>query len=817
MDVAASIIAVIQISGAVLNLCYEYRRLRKAPQEAKKLIHQLKSLDTLLEGVVSLLEDDETPDEKRFRAIDYLQKSGELESFKASLAELERKLQLPRKLDMLLFPLRARDVESALQEMDRFKETLGIAMGVHQIRRLNVIDENVRSIQASQRDTQQDKCMSEITKWLNSPDPGVNHDKKRNEHMDNTGEWFIAGRSIQQWKQLASSVLWLYGIPGCGKSVLSSTLINTLQKGIGGKRNEAVAYFYFEFSDLKKRSVDGMIRSLISQLTWTNGKPCAQLQGLFEQHGGRRQAPLSMLLPVLRELLSQFVHVYIVIDALDESDSIEETLSTINTMVNWQIGSLHLFLSSREWEMISGALDAMHTACIKVRVSDELISPDIQSYIRTEVERLPYWSPEIRSAITKSLTEKGSGMFRLVSCQLDLLRKCRKQKNLWQLLDSLPSTLEDMYQRILEAIPPEDRPDTFRALEWLAFSAKPVRLEELPEALAVELADQSGYDATMKDVAISHSPLLNSSLITISRFQTREHFDTTEQYQGQILLLDDEVSEIRLAHASVKDYLLSSKVSSLSLDAKLANRSIAQTCLLYLLHTPFRSGFWGGHTHDTLLQSWPLLLYASHCWLHHVQELGEELDEVTWQLMLRLFESKGLPECGNFGVWIATLVPETTIWEIEDATPLYYASSYGVSSVVRRLLGSAYISDLNKLSGRMTSTPLEVAVYRGHLEVVTLLLRAGADPNIGALDGNPLHFAIVYSDRDGTGIISLLLQSGAAARRDQLEHYRDMLLARRATSPRSLVTGGDGFNQREAEDLMDATDTNSESTGNEYS
>ncbi|KAL0256849.1 hypothetical protein SLS55_007658 [Diplodia seriata] len=620
MDVAASIIAVIQISGAVLNLCYEYRRLRKAPQEAKKLIHQLKSLDTLLEGVVSLLEDDETPDEKRFRAIDYLQKSGELESFKASLAELERKLQLPRKLDMLLFPLRARDVESALQEMDRFKETLGIAMGVHQIRRLNVIDENVRSIQASQRDTQQDKCMSEITKWLNSPDPGVNHDKKRNEHMDNTGEWFIAGRSIQQWKQLASSVLWLYGIR------------------IGGKRNEAVAYFYFEFSDLKKRSVDGMIRSLISQLTWTNGKPCAQLQGLFEQHGGRRQAPLSMLLPVLRELLSQFVHVYIVIDALDESDSIEETLSTINTMVNWQIGSLHLFLSSREWEMISGALDAMHTACIKVRVSDELISPDIQSYIRTEVERLPYWSPEIRSAITKSLTEKGSGMFRLVSCQLDLLRKCRKQKNLWQLLDSLPSTLEDMYQRILEAIPPEDRPDTFRALEWLAFSAKPVRLEELPEALAVELADQSGYDATMKD------------------------------------------------------------------------------------------------------------------------ELGEELDEVTWQLMLRLFESKGLPECGNFGVWIATLVPETTIWEIEDATPLYYASSYGVSSVVRRLLGSAYISDLNKLSGRMTSTPLEVAVYRGHLEVVTLLLRAGADPNIGALDGNPLHFAIVYSDRDGTGIISLLLQ-----------------------------------------------------------
>ncbi|KAL1633261.1 hypothetical protein SLS58_011171 [Diplodia intermedia] len=284
--------------------------------------------------------------------------------------------------------------------------------------------------------------------------------------------------------------------------------------------------------------------------------------------------------------------------------------------------------------------------------------------------------------------------------QIRRLNVIDENRNLWKLLDSLPSTLKDMYQRILEAIPLEDRPDTFRALEWLVFSAKLVRLEELPEALAVKLNDQCGYDAMMKDVAISHSLLLNSSLITTSRFQASEPTDIAEQYQDQVLLLADEVSEIRPAHASVKDYLLSSKVSSLSLDAKLANRSIAETCLLYLLHTPFRYGFRGENMHDTLLQSWPLLLYASHCWLRHVQELDDDLDDTTWQLILRLFQSKDLPSCGNFGVWLTSLVPEATIGLIEDTTPLYYPSSYGATSIVQRLLApEQHVSDIDGLGG----------------------------------------------------------------------------------------------------------------------
>lgn len=36
-----------------------------------------------------------------------------------------------------------------------------------------------------------------------------------------TGVWFTEGAQFKQWLELANSKLWLYGIPGAGKTVLA--------------------------------------------------------------------------------------------------------------------------------------------------------------------------------------------------------------------------------------------------------------------------------------------------------------------------------------------------------------------------------------------------------------------------------------------------------------------------------------------------------------------------------------------------------------------------------------------------------------------
>lgn len=57
LSITASIIAVIQITGKVISLCYDYRAsLKNAPKEIKQLTDEIVSLRDILEHVLKLVE-----------------------------------------------------------------------------------------------------------------------------------------------------------------------------------------------------------------------------------------------------------------------------------------------------------------------------------------------------------------------------------------------------------------------------------------------------------------------------------------------------------------------------------------------------------------------------------------------------------------------------------------------------------------------------------------------------------------------------------------------------------------------------------------
>jgi hypothetical protein len=61
----------------------------------------------------------------------------------------------------------------------------------------------------------------EILQWL-SPEPYLQHHKQmKQDVLDGTGGWLLEDPVFQKWKgHTVSSVLWLHGIPGSGKSKL---------------------------------------------------------------------------------------------------------------------------------------------------------------------------------------------------------------------------------------------------------------------------------------------------------------------------------------------------------------------------------------------------------------------------------------------------------------------------------------------------------------------------------------------------------------------------------------------------------------------
>jgi hypothetical protein len=79
-----------------------------------------------------------------------------------------------------------------------------------------------------------------------------------------------------------------------------------------------------------------------------------------------------------------------------------------------------------------------------------------------------------------------SSRFRWVALQFDELRRCRSRYQVEQQLGHLPNNLYESYDRIIHRIDKRDHEDASKLFQWLAFSIRPLELNELAEVVAVD-------------------------------------------------------------------------------------------------------------------------------------------------------------------------------------------------------------------------------------------------------------------------------------------------------------------------------------------
>lgn len=246
-----------------------------------------------------------------------------------------------------------------------------------------------------------------------------------------------------------------------------------------------------------------------------------------------------------------------------------------------------------------------------------------------------------------------------------------------------------------------------RALFWLSFAYRPLKIDELNEAVVID-----GSTSVLGDDMRLVSPQI---LLQIS--------------QG--LITQDKSGNVSLAHSSVRDFLASdwirsSRVRGFGLDPSKADTIIMRQCLAYLCLDNFRSGYVSS-TRLALkrIQDHPFLKYAAQLWALHAETCV--FGTRDWHLLSRFFNSRRLPRRGNFGVWVQALIPNVEISNIDVTEPLYYAASFGLVPVVRAILASDPDIDVDAPGGRTGATALFIACFRRSYEVVDMLVLAGAD------------------------------------------------------------------------------------------
>ena len=185
-----------------------------------------------------------------------------------------------------------------------------------------------------------------------------------------------------------------------------------------------MAYFYFDFKDLRKQTCHDLLLSLLSQLATRSSPCCDLLHRVYEAHEkGARQPSDDTLKECLIQMLrlSGRRQIFLVLDALDEcpvSSGLppprREVLQLVKELVDLRLHGLRICATSRPEVDIRAALEPL--ASRSVSLQDEIgQTTDIAEYIRGVVNSSPSvammrWRADDRSLVIETLTKGAGGM-----------------------------------------------------------------------------------------------------------------------------------------------------------------------------------------------------------------------------------------------------------------------------------------------------------------------------------------------------------------------------------------------------------------------
>jgi len=341
------------------------------------------------------------------------------------LGEIESRIRLKRehsgKLKSITWPWQWEEMAKKLKIIERHKLTFTIALQGDMATTMVAIQDTVNEVHSVAKEgsdtahvilhgihTQRD---SKIIKWLATTDPNSNHSAARQKWEPGTGDWFLSSHQFAQWFQPGKpSSLWLHGIPGAGKTILCSTIIENVRSRCSG--DEICAFFYFDSisGQVAKQTVSSMLSSFLAQIS--AAQIHQEVHRLYEKcEKGRRTPTLDELTETIFTVLNKGLRVHLIVDALDECSERELLLRVIKQMLQVE-GDIHLLLTSRKEYDIESTLQPIVTAIVSME--DKRVDPDIRIHVEQcmrEDPKLCRWDEKIKEEIVNELVSRAKGMY----------------------------------------------------------------------------------------------------------------------------------------------------------------------------------------------------------------------------------------------------------------------------------------------------------------------------------------------------------------------------------------------------------------------
>ena len=190
-----------------------------------------------------------------------------------------------------------------------------------------------------------------------------------------------------------------------------------------------MAYFYFDFRELKKQTCHDLLLSLVTQLATRSHSCCDVLNRVYVSHeNGARQPSDDTLKECLKEMLKLpgQCPTFLFMDAFDECPNSSgipsprhQVLRLVNGFVDLRLRILHICVTSRPEVDIQSVLKPL--AFRSVSLHDESgQKTDIAEYVRSVVysdtdTAMKQWRAEEKDLVIETLTGIADGMWELLA------------------------------------------------------------------------------------------------------------------------------------------------------------------------------------------------------------------------------------------------------------------------------------------------------------------------------------------------------------------------------------------------------------------
>ena len=414
LSAAASVIAIIQLTNAVLVGFYHLQgQIKDAESEISRAISEIEDLSAVLSDLRDALQ--LSSDGVLIQALLFAGKPNDkkdpLASIKSVFQELSQKLaplSKPSLKTKFRWPFESKGIQRMLSVIQSQKSTLQLALSSRQTKLLVQQSEDLHKLGHEAKQTKREA----VLKWYKTSHPEQNHYQSRSKHDPETGKWVFESAKFEAWSKSEGTSLWMHGIPGAGKTILCSSIIDYMQNLYKYKSRVNVIYYYFDFADSKKQSVSSFLKSLIFQLASVAHTIPGPALELFERCSGLQEPSLDELFGVFVAVLAaEEEKAFLLVDALDECPEEERRVFLKLFFKDPIPKGLSILITSRKEPGIETALK--DTVPHNISIQSAVIDADVRVPVSNAISEDPIfqkWKPGIRQEILDGIVHGSQGM-----------------------------------------------------------------------------------------------------------------------------------------------------------------------------------------------------------------------------------------------------------------------------------------------------------------------------------------------------------------------------------------------------------------------